>query len=56
MEYMADIHNNTADISLGWITPIQKQKGHTPDISAFLHITFFGKVHYMDSDSTYPST
>jgi hypothetical protein len=56
MEYMADIHNHTADESLGWMTPIQKRKGHTPDISAFLHFTFYEKVYYMDSDSTYPST
>jgi hypothetical protein len=53
MEYMANIHNNTADESLGWLTPIQKRKGHTPDILAFLHFTFYEKVYYMDSDSTY---
>jgi hypothetical protein len=56
MEYMADVFNNTADESLGWITPIQKQKGHTPDISAFLHFTFYEKVYYMDSNATYPSS
>jgi hypothetical protein len=57
MEYiMADIHNHTADESLGWMTPIQKRKGHAPDILAFLHFTFYEKVYYMDSDSNYPST
>jgi hypothetical protein len=56
MEYMADVHDNTADELLGWITPIQKRRGHTPDISAFLHFTFYERVYYLDSDSTYPSS
>jgi hypothetical protein len=56
MEYMADIHNNTADETLGWITPIEKRKGNTPDISAFLHFKFYERVYYMDSDSTFPAT
>jgi len=56
MEYMADIHSNTADKSLGWITPIQKQKGCTPNISAFLHFTFYKCIYYLDSDSTYRSS
>jgi hypothetical protein len=55
MEYMADIHNHTSNKSLGWITPIQKRKGHTPDILAFLQFKFYEKIYYMDSDSTYPS-
>jgi hypothetical protein len=56
MEYMADIHNNTTDETLGWITPTKKWKGNTPDILAYLHFKFYKRVYYMDSDLLFPST
>ena len=56
MQYMAEIHNNTANETLGWITPTKKRKGNTPDISAYLHFKFYERVYYLDSDSTFPST
>jgi hypothetical protein len=56
MEYMSDIHNNSADEILGWITPIKKRRGNMPDISAYLHFKFYERVYYMDSDLTFPPT
>jgi hypothetical protein len=37
-KYLADIHNFTADETLDWQIPLGKQKGETPDISAFLQL------------------
>jgi hypothetical protein len=57
MDYMVDIYNHTADEMLRWITaPIEKRKGNTPDVSAYLAFTFNECVYYIDSDSTFPSS
>jgi hypothetical protein len=56
MEYMSDIHDNTANETLGWITPIEKRKGNTPDMLAYLHFKFYEWIYYMDLDLAFPST
>ena len=56
MEYLADVHNVTADETLGWITPWQKRFGETPDISPFLQFQFYEKVLYRDSAEKFPET
>jgi len=55
-EYLADIHNITADETLNWKTPWEKRKLETPDISAYLQFTFWEKVYYLDNDEKFPST
>jgi hypothetical protein len=35
-KYLVDIHNITADKTIGWTTPWSKRRGETPDISDFL--------------------
>ncbi len=56
MEYMADIHNVTADETLNWITPYQKRHGMTPDISPYLQFQFYEPVYYMDTEESFPGT
>ena len=56
MEYMADVHNHTADETLGWITPIQKRHGITPDISPYLQFKFWEPIYYLDNEETFPGT
>jgi hypothetical protein len=47
MKFLADIHNHTADETLGWITPIQKRTGATPDILALTQFKFYEKFTTM---------
>ena len=50
------LNNHCATPFLGWITPIQKRHGYTPDISAFLNFRFYEPVYYKihDQDTKSP--
>ena len=55
-QYVADIHNICSDSSLpNEMTPIQYQKGVTPDISAYLQFTFWQPILYLDHEAVWPS-
>ena len=53
-KYLADIHNITADETLGWKTPHFLRKGIMPDISPYLQFTFYEEVYYLDTDEKFP--
>ena len=55
-KYLVDIHNITADETLGWATPWSKRRGETPDISAFLQFRFYERVYYHDPSQKFPGT
>jgi hypothetical protein len=55
-KYLVDIHNVSADETLGWTTPWSKRRGETPDISAFLQFRFYEHVYYLDPDQKFPGT
>ena len=55
-QYMADIHNVTADETLDWNTPWSKRRCATPDISAFLQYQFWEPVFYHDHTEKFPKT
>ncbi len=55
-KYLVDIHNITSDATLGWATPWLKQRGETPDTSAFLQFRFYEPVYYLDVSQPFPST
>jgi hypothetical protein len=40
----------------GWITPIKKRTGETPDISAFAQFKFYEKVYYHDPGQPFQET
>ena len=55
-QYVADIHNICSDSSLpNEMTPIQYQKGITPDISAYLQFTFWQPILYLDHEAVWTS-
>src|SRR5687768_12083390 len=55
VQYIADVHNICSDPSLpNKMTPLQYQKGVTPDISAFLQFTFWQPILYLDHESHWP--
>lgn len=56
-KYIVDINNICSDASLpNRITPLQYQKGVTPDISAYLQFSFWQPVLYLDHEETWPSS
>jgi hypothetical protein len=55
-KYLVDVHNITADETIGWITPWSKRRRETPDISAFLQFRFYETVYYLDPDEKFKST
>jgi len=55
-QYLADIHNITADETLNWRTPWEKRKLETPDISAYLQFQFWERVYYLEAGEKFPST
>ena len=55
-QYVASVHNHTADPTLNWNTPYSRRHGITPDISKFLQFTFNEKVYYLDPGAKYPET
>ena len=55
-KYLVDVHNVTADETLGWYTPWSKRRGETPDISAFLQFRFYERIYYLNPDAKFPET
>jgi hypothetical protein len=55
-KYLADNHNITADETLDWQIRLGKQKGETPDISAFLQFKYYEKCYFLDTQMKFPST
>jgi hypothetical protein len=55
-QYLADIHNISANDGLNDEIPLQKRHGSTPDISAYLQFVFWQKVFYMQHTSSFPAT
>jgi len=54
-EYLADIHNISADESVRWEIPTTIRHGDTPDSSAYLHFMFHESIcWYHDPLETYP--
>ena len=46
MLYVCSLLNATASPALGGITPLQALTGHVPDISHFLHFSFWELIYY----------
>ena len=55
-QYLAALHNHSADETLNWAIPLTLRHGDTPDISKFLHFQFYEKVYYLDYQEVYPDT
>ena len=56
-QYIADIHNICSDSNLpNEMTPLQYQQGVTPDISVYLHFTFWQPIIYLDHESSWPES
>jgi hypothetical protein len=55
-QYLADIHNMTADETLGWKTPRSVRRGTQTDISQLLQFQFWEPIAYLDTEEKYPST
>ena len=57
--YVCALMNVTASLTLNGITPIQALSGQVPDISHFLHFSFWEPVFYNvdenDPDHKFPS-
>ena len=54
--HLALVNNTLAKEQLGWKTPMQKQHGHTPDMSPWLHCHFWQPVHCLDLEQTFPDS
>jgi hypothetical protein len=52
--YVCLLLNHLASSALGWKTPMQALTGQTPDISKFLHFSFYEPVYYHSYSDTYP--
>jgi hypothetical protein len=55
-QYMADIHNVTADETLNWKTPKSIRNGTQTDISPYIQFQFWEPVTYLDTEEKFPST
>ena len=55
MSYVCLLLNHLASSALGWISPLQKLDGLTPDISKFLHFSFYEPVYYHPYCNSFPS-
>jgi hypothetical protein len=53
--YVCLLLNHLASAALNWIPPEQKLTGRTPDISKFLHFSFYEPVYYHAYTDTFPS-
>jgi hypothetical protein len=53
--YVCLLLNHLASAALHWIPPEQKLTGRTPDISKFLHFTFYEPVYYHAYSDSFPS-
>ena len=57
INYLCGLLNVMASQNLNWRTPMEKGLGITPDISAYLHFSFYEPVYYLDDDEAkYPET
>ena len=54
--YVCLLLNHLASAALGWKPPLQVLTGQTPDISKFLHFTFYEPVYYHRYKDTFPSS
>jgi hypothetical protein len=54
--YVCLLLNHLASAALGWKTPMQLLTGQTPDISPFLHFSFYQPVYYHSYTVKFPST
>jgi hypothetical protein len=53
--HIADVHSHTAQESLQWRTPIEKQTGNTPDISGLCQFRWNELVYYQIHDPKFPT-
>lgn len=53
-EYLADIHNVSADESIRWEIPTMLRHSETLEISAYLQFMFYEPIFYHDPMETYP--
>ena len=53
--YVCLLLNHLASAALGWKPPLQVLTGQTPDISKFLHFSFYEPVYYHSYHDCYPS-
>ena len=53
--YVCMLLNHLASAALGWKTPLQVLTGQTPDISKFLHFSFYEPVYYHSYSDAFPS-
>ena len=51
MLYVCNLLNATASPALGGLTPLQALTGQVPDISHFLHFSFWEPIYYKVDDS-----
>jgi len=54
--YVVYIINRMSHPMLGNRTPFERCHGHTPDISAILHFSFYKCVYFLDSEVSFPNT
>jgi len=54
--YVVYILNRMAYPLLENRTPFEVRHGYTPDISAIVHFSFWDKIYYLDSESSFPKT
>jgi hypothetical protein len=55
MMYVCLLLNHLASSALGWKCPQQVLTGQTPDISKFLHFSFYEPVYYHSYSDAFPS-
>ena len=53
--YVCLLLNHLASAALDWVPPKQKLTGQTPDISKFLHFSFYEPVYYHPYNDSFPS-
>jgi hypothetical protein len=53
--YVCLLLNHLASATLGWKSPEQVLAGHRPDISKFLHFSFYDPVYYNAYSDKFPS-
>jgi hypothetical protein len=53
--YVCLLLNHLASAALGWKSPEQVLTGQRPDISKFLHFSFYEPVYYHAYSDTFPS-
>ena len=56
LEYVIYIRNRTAVKSLGWMTPLEKLTGQTPDISIMLQMPYRQPVFFKEHPYSFPNS